>query len=263
MRGAKQLSSFFRSSLKYSSQSPLLKTLDKSTSVQINSIPKSKSKSIESPAVSLSSSLREFQKQQQAIRESEKEGLTDEWEKEIFHKISGILTGGAKEVVASICLPASDIPSDEDEELEEKNVNMPWFSNTPNSPMSDHHNVKSRGRKEKYVFRHTQRHRFKKLVNACGEKLGADATLAVFGKLQREIGRKEYKALINQCVEKARNSQDEDESLDNIHKAYRLLKAMREQGFQVEDEIFGILKNIDMTQSPPDFCVTNSTAPFY
>ncbi|KAL5712261.1 hypothetical protein ACHQM5_014451 [Ranunculus cassubicifolius] len=132
----------------------------------------------ESPAISMSSSLPEFQKQH----------TTGE---SYFHKVSGILKGGTGDVT-SICLSASDIPSD-------------------GVKISELNKLKSRARKENTVYRAAQSHRLRKLVNVSGEKLGADLTIAVFGRLKRENELKKYKA-------HARTTQDEDESVDIIHK---------------------------------------------
>lgn len=96
----------------------------------------------------------------------------------------------------------------------------------------------ARERKEKWTFKSTQISRFQQLVKQCACKLGADTTIKVFGKLGRETGRKEYNALIRICMEKARESKDEEVSLKQLSKAYQLLKSMKEQGFQVEEESY-------------------------
>ncbi|XP_020534563.1 pentatricopeptide repeat-containing protein At4g21880, mitochondrial isoform X2 [Jatropha curcas] len=82
----------------------------------------------------------------------------------------------------------------------------------------------------------------------CGEKIGTDATVDVFGKLGRETGVKEYNALIKICIETARQSDDEDVVLQQISVAFRLLKLMKEQGFQMEEGSYGpcLMYFIDM-----------------
>ncbi|XP_015170188.1 pentatricopeptide repeat-containing protein At4g04790, mitochondrial-like isoform X2 [Solanum tuberosum] len=97
----------------------------------------------------------------------------------------------------------------------------------------------ARERKEKWTFKSTQIGRFHQLVKQCACKLGTDTTIKVFGKLGRETGLKEYNALIRLCIEKARESNDEEVSLKQLSKAYQLLKSMKEQGFQVEEESYG------------------------
>lgn len=117
-------------------------------------------------------------------------------------------------------------------------LNVPWLSNVQKCNMSLRRKEIARERKEKWTFKSTQISRFQQLVKQCACKLGADTTIKVFGKLGRETGRKEYNALIRICMEKARESKDEEVSLKQLSKAYQLLKSMKEQGFQVEEESY-------------------------
>ncbi|KAF2285830.1 hypothetical protein GH714_008293 [Hevea brasiliensis] len=80
------------------------------------------------------------------------------------------------------------------------------------------------------------------------ETLGVRATMVAFGKLGRENGVKEYNALIEICINKARESDDEDFALEYISRAFKLMKLMKEQGFQLENETYGpfLMYIIDM-----------------
>ncbi|XP_010240953.1 PREDICTED: pentatricopeptide repeat-containing protein At4g04790, mitochondrial-like [Nelumbo nucifera] len=136
---------------------------------------------------------------------------------------------------------SSDLQLPNDERTIEKVLNIPWFTNmSPTSILQRRKDI-SRERKQKWIFKNTQTHRFQKLVKMCAQKLGTEATLEVFGKLGRETGVKEYNALIGLCIEKARNSKDEEVSIDQIHKTFQLFKSMREQGFHIEEQTYGPL----------------------
>ncbi|MCD7463903.1 hypothetical protein HAX54_051680 [Datura stramonium] len=118
-------------------------------------------------------------------------------------------------------------------------LDVPWLSNVEKCNTSLRRKEIARERKEKWTFKSTQISRFQQLVKQCACKLGTDTTIKVFGKLGRETGLKEYNALIRLCIEKARESNDEEVSLKQLSKAYQLLKSMKEQGFQVEEESYG------------------------
>lgn len=137
---------------------------------------------------------------------------------------------------------------EEDDEYAESVLDMPWFSSLSHSNISLRRKEVSRDRKQKWIFRSTQTHRFDRLVKMCGQKLGTDATIQVFGKLGRETGVKEFNALIGLCIVKARETQNEDIWLQEISKAFKLLMLMREQGFQLEEGSYGpfLMLLIDM-----------------
>lgn len=97
----------------------------------------------------------------------------------------------------------------------------------------------SRERKQKFIFKNSQNNRFDRLVNLCGEKLGPDATIQVFGKLGRVTGLKEFNALIRLCLEKARDTDDDEVSLEQIAKAYKIFESVKEQGFPIKEETYG------------------------
>lgn len=118
-------------------------------------------------------------------------------------------------------------------------LDVPWLSNVEKCSISLRRKEIARERKEKWTFKSSQVGRFHQLVEQCACKLGTDTTIKVFGKLGRETGLKEYNALIRLCIEKARESNDEEVSLKQLSKAYQLLKSMKEQGFQLKEESYG------------------------
>lgn len=134
-------------------------------------------------------------------------------------------------------LPSTQIPIER--KSSDNVLNIPWGSDKSITCSSPLRKELSRERKGRWIYKNTQMHRFDQLVRMSAQKLGTEATLDVFGKLGRETGIKEYNALINLCIEKAREGNDEDISLDHIHKAFQLFNSMREQGFPLEEETYG------------------------
>ncbi|OVA11163.1 Pentatricopeptide repeat [Macleaya cordata] len=120
-------------------------------------------------------------------------------------------------------------------------LHIPWLSTRSPNCVSQHRKELTRSRKQKWIFKNSQVRHFDQLVVACEDKLGAEDTLKVFGKLGRETGVKEYNTLIRLCINKARTSQDEDVSLDHIHKAFEIFKSMRDKGLKLEEETYGPL----------------------
>ncbi|KAI3466212.1 hypothetical protein Pfo_022875 [Paulownia fortunei] len=118
-------------------------------------------------------------------------------------------------------------------------LDLPWLSRMSNNSISLLRKEVSRVRKQKWVYKNTQTNRFGRLVKMCGMKLGPDTAIQVFGRLGKETGLKEYNALIKICIEKARDSTDEDVSVEQIYKAYQIFKLVRETGFKIEEETYG------------------------
>jgi hypothetical protein len=143
---------------------------------------------------------------------------------------------------------SSDLQGTDDEKSLKEVLNMPWFSNLSHNITSVNRKEVSRERKQKWIFKSTQGNRFSRLITMCGQKLGTETTVQVFGKLGRETGLKEYNALIGLYIQRARTSNDEDIALEQIHKAFRIFESMREQGFQLEEETYGpfLMYLIDM-----------------
>ncbi|KAL6544431.1 hypothetical protein OROMI_023293 [Orobanche minor] len=120
-------------------------------------------------------------------------------------------------------------------------LGLPWLAEITNGSLSVQRKACSRVRKQKFVFKFkcTHKRRITQLVNTCSQRLGSDITIEIFGKLGKENGLKEYNALIKICIEKARDSTNEDVSVEQICKAYQILKSVREQGFKIEEETYG------------------------
>lgn len=151
-----------------------------------------------------------------------------------------------------------DAQGNGDDKSVEKLLDIPWFSKISNHSISLRRREISRERKQKWIFKSSQSNRFNRLVRNCAQKLGTDVTLEVFGKLGRETGVKEYNALIDICLEKAKTSKDVEIVLEQIAKVYQLFKLMKEQGFQIEDETYGpvltYLIEMDMMEEFDFFC---------
>ncbi|KAK9151904.1 hypothetical protein Syun_010213 [Stephania yunnanensis] len=183
-------------------------------------------------------------------------------DKALLKSISSIVVDSISRSKSKI----KDLPASEayEEDASKENVlEIPWFSTKFSNNVSVRRKEVSRDRKNRWIFKNTQKFRFDRLVAMCGEKLGTEATLKVFGKLGRETGVKEYNALIRLCIDKARLSDDEEAALDHIHNAYQLFKGMREQGIIVgnyllalcendkKEELLQLLKIVDITKTPP------------
>ena len=100
---------------------------------------------------------------------------------------------------------------------------------------------KSRERKARWTLNSSHNLRLSRLIKKSAEVLGTENTLEVLGKLGRETGVKEYNALISLCIEKARESTDESDSLLQLQKAFQLFRSMTEKGFKIEEESYGPL----------------------
>ncbi|KAF5807413.1 putative tetratricopeptide-like helical domain superfamily, pentacotripeptide-repeat region of PRORP [Helianthus annuus] len=143
------------------------------------------------------------------------------------------------------------IPESEEDDYQQPLVSLlelRWHQPLSNSVAHLNRKEVSRDRKQLWVFKSTQSNRFGRLVKMCAEKLGANATLEVFRKLDRETGVKEFNFMIEHCIEKARNAVDEDAALEEFHRAYVLFEIMRERGFTIGEETYGpfLLFVIDM-----------------
>ncbi|CAH9107923.1 unnamed protein product [Cuscuta epithymum] len=77
------------------------------------------------------------------------------------------------------------------------------------------------------------------LIDLCAKQMGTDATILVLDKLRQETGLKEYNRIISLCVEEARKRSTLEESFYQLSKAYTYLNAIKERGFQFEEESYG------------------------
>ena len=143
-------------------------------------------------------------------------------------------------------LPDSQLTNDK--KSRDEVLDIPWLQNLSHNKISRRRKELTRTRKQKWVFKNTQGGRLDWLVNLCGERLGTETTLQVFGKLGRETGVKEYNALLGISMKKARTSDDEEAALEQIYMAFQHFKEMKEQGFQIEEETYGpfLMYLIDM-----------------
>lgn len=116
---------------------------------------------------------------------------------------------------------------------------VPWLEKLSHNSISMWRKEVSQDKKQKWVFKDGQYPRYKRLVKMCATKLGSDHTVHLFGKLGRENGLEEFNELIKICIEKARETTDEEVSLQEIYKAYQLFKLVRESGFQIEEKTYG------------------------
>ncbi|CAL9083008.1 unnamed protein product [Musa acuminata var. zebrina] len=130
-----------------------------------------------------------------------------------------------------------------------KNIlDVPWFSSMSQINTTQWKKEVSRERKQKYIFKNTESRRFVELMKKCADKLGTKSTVEFFGRLGREMGLREYNALIGLCISKARNCSNEEDSMVHIKKAYGLFASMREKGLQIEEQSYGplLMYMIDM-----------------
>ncbi|XAR56644.1 hypothetical protein NMG60_11037205 [Bertholletia excelsa] len=162
---------------------------------------------------------------------------------ELSEDVSSILCGGT-----TLAEAKSPDPQDIDDKNMESILEKPWFSTMSYTNLSLRRKEVSRDRKQKWIFRNTQEQRIDRLVGLCAKKLGADAAVKLFGKLGRETGIKEYNALIHLCIERARETEDEEDLMEQIDDIYQLFEQIREQGFQLEEETYGpiLMLLIDM-----------------
>ncbi|KAK1407047.1 hypothetical protein QVD17_38657 [Tagetes erecta] len=133
-------------------------------------------------------------------------------------------------------------PEPEDDHLEKPLgtiLDFPWPSTTSNNNVHLQRKEQLREKKQVWVFKSSQGTRFRNLLRMCTEKLGARTTLDVFRKLDRETGVQEFNSMIKICIEKARNTDDEDVALEEVHRAYMIFETMRELGLEIGEVTYG------------------------
>ncbi|KAL3639931.1 hypothetical protein CASFOL_014899 [Castilleja foliolosa] len=118
-------------------------------------------------------------------------------------------------------------------------LNFSWLLDITNGTVSAQRKKLHRMRKQKFVFTSSKDTHIGRLVNTCGQKLGSDATIDLFGRLGKETGLKEFNSLIRICIQKARDTTNEDVSVVQINRAYEIFKVLREKGFKIEEETYG------------------------
>ncbi|XP_024976772.1 pentatricopeptide repeat-containing protein At4g04790, mitochondrial-like isoform X2 [Cynara cardunculus var. scolymus] len=135
-----------------------------------------------------------------------------------------------------LCGDVDDSPASDEHILD-----VPWLPTISQSSASLRRKENTRFRKQKWVYNCSQGNHFGRLLRLCTHKLGTKATINVFGRLGRETGVKEFNAMIEVCIEKARNTNDEDVTLEEFHRAYMVFETMKERGFQIGEETYGPL----------------------
>ncbi|ESW21695.1 hypothetical protein PHAVU_005G091800 [Phaseolus vulgaris] len=122
----------------------------------------------------------------------------------------------------------------------ERVPNLSWLSSISQNNILLQRKEQSHKKKQKYVFEVTQENRFQKLVEVCGKMLGPEATLELFGKLGRETDVKGYNALVEMCIDKARQTDDEDIPIELENYLLALCESER------TEEILKLLEIIDI-----------------
>lgn len=121
-------------------------------------------------------------------------------------------------------------------------LDLPWIHGQFGGSVSRLQKEKTRDRKQKWIFKkHTLKNHFDRVVKFCADKLGTKATVEVLGKLGRETGMKEYNALIEVCIKNARETNDEEVAVEEMSKAFRLFREMREQGYELLEQTYSPL----------------------
>ncbi|VFQ78765.1 unnamed protein product [Cuscuta campestris] len=158
----------------------------------------------------------------------------DDPEFKLSGEISSILCGANSDVVNP---PESQVTSSHTPL--ENVLGVPWISKISHSNINLHRKEGSREKKNKRVSKTGQDSRLDHLVDLWADKLGADAMVQVISKIGREAGLVDYNILIRSCVEKARMTDDEDESLKQLSIAYKFLRSMKGHGFQLLENSYG------------------------
>uniref|UniRef100_A0A1D1YQ96 Pentatricopeptide repeat-containing protein At4g04790, mitochondrial n=1 Tax=Anthurium amnicola TaxID=1678845 RepID=A0A1D1YQ96_9ARAE len=156
--------------------------------------------------------------------------------------------GGDKSVIDVVSLITSTLQG-ETGSLEESQSEETNCRGLTENSSSEAHNIfqlymrkeKSRERKARWTSKNTQDLRISRLIKRSAETLGTESTLEVLSKLGQETGIKEYNALIGLCIDKARQSTDDEDSFTHLQKAFQLFRSMKEDGFQIEEESYGPL----------------------
>lgn len=231
----KNLSSIFRSVVKVTSSSSSATSAVVQDAVVTSS--KKKSRSPPPPSSGVKSSLRKQLRQQNHHAAAAAAGgggdssSVDEghWPKQASNDISSLLCE----------FDPSDSEVANDDKALEDDSDSSWFSELFKSSMPLRRKELARDRKNKWIFKSTQKLRFDKLVDMCLDIVGSGLTFDVLYKLGRGTGLKEYNAFLKGCIETARNSKDKKVQIEQVLEAYRLLQLMKERGFPIEEDAFG------------------------
>ncbi|KHN36727.1 Pentatricopeptide repeat-containing protein, mitochondrial [Glycine soja] len=137
--------------------------------------------------------------------------------------------------------------------------NLSWLSSVSQNNILLQRKEQSRKKKQKCVFDFTQESRFQKLIEVCARILGPEATIELFGKVGREPGVKGYNTLVEMCIDKARGTDDEDITIEELGKVFNLFKSTREQGLELQEQTYRLLLlyliDMRMVEEFKFFCV--------
>ncbi|XP_014621778.1 pentatricopeptide repeat-containing protein At4g04790, mitochondrial-like [Glycine soja] len=141
----------------------------------------------------------------------------------------------------------------------EEMSNLSWLSSVSQNNILLQRKEQSRKKKQKCVFDFTQESRFQKLIEVCARILGPEATIELFGKVGREPGVKGYNTLVEMCIDKARGTDDEDITIEELGKVFNLFKSTREQGLELQEQTYRLLLlyliDMRMVEEFKFFCV--------
>lgn len=233
----KNLSSIFRSVVKVTSSSSSSSATSAVVQDAVVTSSKKKSRSPPPPSSGVKSSLRKQLRQQNHHAAAAAAGGGGDsssvneghWAKQASNDISSLLCE----------FDPSDSEVANDDKALEDDSDSSWFSELFKSSMPLRRKELARDRKNKWIFKSTQKLRFDKLVDMCLDIVGSGLTFDVLYKLGRGTGLKEYNAFLKGCIETARNSKDKKVQIEQVLEAYRLLQLMKERGFPIEEDAFG------------------------
>lgn len=97
----------------------------------------------------------------------------------------------------------------------------------------------SRFRKTLRMPQAKQDYRFSEVMTRVARKVGTVNTLEMLDRMGMKPTEQDFNALIGICVEKARHAVDDEEALDQIYKAYHLLRLMREKEMSLSEGSYG------------------------
>ncbi|CAJ1978736.1 unnamed protein product [Sphenostylis stenocarpa] len=145
------------------------------------------------------------------------------------------------ELSALLCCKQDKTAGSEEVDHEEKRkraLDIPWVADLSYGNLIIKRKEVARERKHKWIFKYTSNHRFDRLIELCGAKLGTGKTVNVFAHLGRETGVKEFRALIKICIEKARATDNEYIAVSEMSKAFHLFKEMMDRGYPLGEQTY-------------------------
>lgn len=114
-----------------------------------------------------------------------------------------------------------------------------WITKEPPFTAVQRAKEMSRFRKTLRMPEAKQDYRFSEVMTMIARKVGTVSTLALLDRMGMKLAVQDFNALIGICVEKARHAVDDEEALDQIYKAYQLLRLMKEKGLSLSEGSYG------------------------